>query len=81
MSVWVLDGDAGHTGLLKFSLNEETFAHNLVILTVTMTAPWGILDQLRHWASVLADHVDKLKLDIDQRQANRYLGVNLINLY
>lgn len=71
LSVWVLDGDPGHTDLLKFALNEETFRHTLVILTVTMTAPWGILEQLQHWASVLADHLDKLGLDIDVRQLQR----------
>lgn len=67
-----MDGDPGHTDLLKFALNEETFPHTLVILTVTMTAPWGILEQLQHWASVLADHLDKLKLDLDVRQSRRY---------
>lgn len=36
-----------------------------------MTSPWGILEQLQHWASVLADHVDKLKLDMDLRQSRR----------
>jgi len=71
LSVWVLDGDPGHTELLKFALNEETFEHTLVILTVTMTAPWGMLEQLQHWASVLADHLDKLKIDIDSRQSRR----------
>lgn len=71
LSVWVLDGDPGHTDLLKFALNNESFQHTLVILTVTMTAPWGILEQLQHWASVLADHLDKLKLDFDSRQARR----------
>lgn len=71
LSVWVLDGDAGHNELLKFALNADTFPHTLVVLTVTMTSPWGILDQLRHWASVLADHVDKLKLDVDLRQSRR----------
>ncbi|XP_044268038.1 cytoplasmic dynein 1 light intermediate chain 1 isoform X1 [Tribolium madens] len=71
LSVWVLDGDPGHTDLLKFALNEETFQHTLVILTVTMTAPWSILEQLQHWASVLADHLDKLKLDVDLRQNRR----------
>lgn len=70
--MWVLDGDPGHTDLLRFALNEETFPHTLVILTVTMTAPWGILEQLQHWASVLADHLDKLKLDVDARQARRF---------
>lgn len=77
LSVWVLDGDAGHNELLKFALNAETFPHTLVVLTVTMTSPWGILDQLRHWASVLADHVDKLKLDVDLRQSRRQYLVKM----
>ncbi|CAH1368659.1 hypothetical protein MTP99_010132 [Tenebrio molitor] len=71
LSVWVLDGDPGHNDLLKFALSEETFQHTLVILTVTMTAPWSILEQLQHWASVLADHLDKLKVDVDLRQSRR----------
>lgn len=71
LSVWVLDGDPGHTDLLKFALNEDNFEHTLVILTVTMTAPWAILEQLQYWTSVLGDHLDKLKLDVDQRQARR----------
>lgn len=37
-----------------------------------MTTPWGILEQLQHWSSVLADHLDKLKLDIDVRQNKRH---------
>lgn len=36
-----------------------------------MTTPWGILEQLQHWASVLADHLDKLKVDVDLRQSRR----------
>ncbi|XP_044752287.1 cytoplasmic dynein 1 light intermediate chain 2 isoform X1 [Coccinella septempunctata] len=77
LSVWVLDGDPGHSNLLKFALNKDTFADTLVILTVTMTAPWGILEQLRHWASVLADHLDKLELDVDLRQSKRQQLVKL----
>lgn len=71
LSVWVLDGDPGHLNLLNFALNEETFPHNLVILTVSMTTPWGILEQLQHWASVLANHMDKLKIDMETRQSRR----------
>lgn len=67
LSVWVLDGDPGHKNLLKFALNEETFPHTLVILTVAMTTPWGILDQLQSWAAVLGDHIDKLDLTPEQR--------------
>ncbi|XP_076254743.1 dynein light intermediate chain [Rhynchophorus ferrugineus] len=71
LSVWVLDGDPSHSDLLKFALNEETFQETLVILTVSMTTPWGILEQLQHWSSVLADHLDKLNIDIDTRQNRR----------
>ncbi|XP_063358989.1 cytoplasmic dynein 1 light intermediate chain 2 [Cydia amplana] len=67
LSVWVLDGDPGHTNLLKFALNEETFPHSLVIFTVAMTTPWGILEQLQTWATVLGDHIDKLDLTPEQR--------------
>ncbi|CAG9854437.1 unnamed protein product [Phyllotreta striolata] len=75
LSVWVLDGDPAHVDLLKFALNEETFQNTLVILTVSMTTPWGILEQLQHWASVLADHLDKLKLEVDLRQSRRQLMI------
>ncbi|KAK9869354.1 hypothetical protein WA026_003111 [Henosepilachna vigintioctopunctata] len=81
LSVWVLDGDIGHTNLMKFALNPETFPHTLVILTVTMTAPWGILDQLQNWASVLADHLDKLELDVDLRQSRRQHLIKLWKEY
>ncbi|KPI98532.1 Cytoplasmic dynein 1 light intermediate chain 2 [Papilio xuthus] len=67
LSVWVLDGDPGHTNLLKFALNEDTFPHTLVIFTVAMTTPWGLLDQLQSWASMLGDHIDKLDLTPEQR--------------
>lgn len=63
LSVWVLDGDPGHTNLLRFALNEKTFPHTLVILTVAMTTPWGLLDQLQSWASILGDHLDKLPIN------------------
>ncbi|CAK1549614.1 unnamed protein product [Leptosia nina] len=67
LSVWVLDGDPGHKNLLKFALNEETFPHTLVIFTVAMTTPWGILDQLQTWAEALGDHIQNLKLTPEQQ--------------
>ncbi|KOB64602.1 Cytoplasmic dynein 1 light intermediate chain 2 [Operophtera brumata] len=59
LSVWVLDGDPGHSNLLKFALNEDTFPHTLVILTVAMTTPWGLLDQLQSWAASKKQQVQK----------------------
>ncbi|CAF4897267.1 cytoplasmic dynein 1 light intermediate chain 2 [Pieris napi] len=67
LSVWVLDGDPGHKNLLKFALNTETFPHTLVILTVAMTTPWGIMDQLHTWAAALGDHIEKLGLTPEQK--------------
>lgn len=65
LSVWVLDGDPSHAHLLRFALSEETFPHTLVMFTVAMTTPWGIQDQLQSWASILQDHIDRLKLSAD----------------
>lgn len=66
LSVWVLDGDPSHAHLLRFALSEESFPHTLVMFVVAMTTPWGILDQLQSWASILQDHIDKLKLKRDE---------------
>ncbi|CAD7091381.1 unnamed protein product [Hermetia illucens] len=71
LGVWVLDGDPGHTNLLSFALNEANYAHTLVILTVSMNTPWSWLEQLQHWIKVLADHIDTLKLEKEERQEAR----------
>lgn len=65
--MWVLDGDPGHANLLKYALNENNYFNTLVILTVSMTTPWGWMEQLQHWIKVLSDHIDKLKLDPQER--------------
>ena len=68
LSVWVLDGDPSHSHLLRYALCEETFPHMLVMFVVAMTTPWAILNQLQSWASILQDHIDKLKLGADELQ-------------
>lgn len=68
LSVWVLDGDPAHGHLLRYALSEENFPNTLVMLVVAMTTPWGILDQLQSWATILQDHIDKLKLSSDELQ-------------
>lgn len=60
LAVWLLDGDPSHAHLLKYALTESTYSSTLVMLTVSMTTPWALLDQLREWASLLQDHIDKL---------------------
>ncbi|RXG72386.1 Cytoplasmic dynein 1 light intermediate chain 2 [Armadillidium vulgare] len=66
LGVWILDGDPNHSELLEFAVNEKNLEHTLVLLTVSMTTPWAIMDQLHTWASTLQDHIDKLKIDPDK---------------
>ena len=63
---WILDGDAEHSNLLRFSLTEENFTDTTVLLCVAMTTPWNIMDQLRNWATILQDHIDKLTLTAEK---------------
>ncbi|XP_071517692.1 cytoplasmic dynein 1 light intermediate chain 2-like, partial [Panulirus ornatus] len=66
LSVWVLDGDPKHAELLEFAVNPDNLEHTLVLLTVSMTTPWAVMDQLHTWASTLQDHIDKLNFDPDK---------------
>uniref|UniRef100_A0A182MZP3 Dynein light intermediate chain n=1 Tax=Anopheles dirus TaxID=7168 RepID=A0A182MZP3_9DIPT len=68
LGVWILDGDAGHNNLLKYALNEQNFPHTLVILTLSMTTPWSLVDQLQHWMKILDDHIASLKIDPEEKQ-------------
>uniref|UniRef100_A0A8C5KEK4 Dynein light intermediate chain n=1 Tax=Jaculus jaculus TaxID=51337 RepID=A0A8C5KEK4_JACJA len=61
-NVWILDGDLYHKGLLKFSLDAISLRDTLVLLVVDMSKPWTALDSLQKWASVVREHVDKLKI-------------------
>ncbi|MCL4121100.1 UNVERIFIED_CONTAM: hypothetical protein GTU68_014305, partial [Idotea baltica] len=63
LGVWILDGDPKHSELLEYAVNEKNLEHTLVVLAVSMTTPWAIMDQLHTWASTLQDHIDKLNLD------------------
>lgn len=76
LGVWVLDGDPGHTNLLRFALNETNYAHTLVILTVSMTTPWGWLEQLNHWIKVLNIHIESLKLEAEEKRDARQRLIN-----
>ena len=63
---WILDGDPEHSNLLRFALTEENFTDTTVLLCVAMTTPWNIMDQLRNWATILQDHIDKLSLSAEK---------------
>ncbi|TNN80488.1 Cytoplasmic dynein 1 light intermediate chain 2 [Liparis tanakae] len=61
-NVWILDGDLYHKGLLKFAISAQSLADCLAVFVVDMSRPWTIMESLQKWASVLRDHLDKLKI-------------------
>ena len=66
LGVWTLDGNPHHQNLLQFALKESKFTDTTVVLVVSMTNPWNIMDQLQNWASLLQDHIDKLTLTAER---------------
>jgi len=62
LSVWLVDGDLYHRGLLKFSLTEQSYTHSCVLLVASLARPWDIMDSLSRWSDVLATHIQRLKL-------------------
>uniref|UniRef100_A0A8D0G0N6 Dynein light intermediate chain n=1 Tax=Sphenodon punctatus TaxID=8508 RepID=A0A8D0G0N6_SPHPU len=61
-NVWILDGDLYHKGLLKFAVSAGSLQETLVVFVADMSRPWTIMESLQKWASVLREHVDKLKI-------------------
>uniref|UniRef100_A0A5F8HJ48 Dynein light intermediate chain n=1 Tax=Monodelphis domestica TaxID=13616 RepID=A0A5F8HJ48_MONDO len=61
-NVWILDGDLYHKGLLKFAVSAETLQETLVIFVADMSRPWTVMESLQKWASVLREHIDKMKI-------------------
>jgi len=68
LSHWILDGDITHANLLNFALTENNYEDTTVVINVSMTAPWNVMDQLQNWASLLQDHIDKLPISAEQMQ-------------
>ncbi|XP_030639020.1 cytoplasmic dynein 1 light intermediate chain 1-like [Chanos chanos] len=77
-NVWVLDGDLFHKGLQKFAVTQENLADTLVLLVMDMSRPWMALDSLQKWASVIREHIDKLRMnpevmrDMEQRVVRQF---------
>lgn len=67
-NVWILDGDLYHKGLLKFAMEASSLKDTLVMLVVDMSKPWTALDSLQKWASVVREHIDKLKILPEEMQ-------------
>lgn len=83
-NVWILDGDLYHKGLLKFAVSAESLQETLVVFAADMSRPWTIMESLQKWASVLREHIDKLKLppeEIRDMEQKCKLCENEIALY
>ncbi|XP_041763653.1 cytoplasmic dynein 1 light intermediate chain 1-like isoform X2 [Anopheles merus] len=65
LSIWTLAADPELNGLLKFALNECTFPHTLILLTLSIAAPWTWMDQLQYWMKVLDNHIGGLVIDAE----------------
>ncbi|MBN3277773.1 DC1L2 protein, partial [Polyodon spathula] len=65
-NVWILDGDLYHKGLLKFAASAESLTDTLVVFVADMSRPWTIMESLQKWASVLREHIDKLKIQPEE---------------
>ncbi|GCB61739.1 hypothetical protein scyTo_0011368, partial [Scyliorhinus torazame] len=61
-NVWILDGELYHKGLLKFAVSGDNMKNTLAVFVADMARPWTIMDSLQKWASVLREHIDKLKM-------------------
>ncbi|MBN3277788.1 DC1L2 protein, partial [Polyodon spathula] len=65
-NVWILDGDLYHKGLLKFAASAESLMDTLAVFVADMSRPWTIMESLQKWASVLREHIDKLKIQPEE---------------
>ncbi|XP_031432520.1 cytoplasmic dynein 1 light intermediate chain 1 isoform X2 [Clupea harengus] len=77
-NAWVLDGDLYHKGLQKFAVSQDNFANTMILLVVDMSRPWMAIDSLQKWASVVREHIDKLRIipetmrDMEQRLVRQF---------
>ena len=52
---------------LKMDMSQSLLCSDTtVLINVAMTTPWNMMDQLQNWASLLQDHIDKLRLTAEQ---------------
>lgn len=80
-NVWILDGDLYHKGLLKFAIEATSLKDTLIMLVVDMSKPWTVLDSLQKWASVVREHIDKLKIPPEEMKEMEQKGKYYINMY
>lgn len=58
-SLWVMDGDLAHRGLLDLSLSSDIFHQSLVLISVDLSKPWNISKSLNKWIHVLATYINE----------------------
>uniref|UniRef100_A0A8C5ER24 Dynein light intermediate chain n=1 Tax=Gouania willdenowi TaxID=441366 RepID=A0A8C5ER24_GOUWI len=80
-NVWILDGDLHHKGLLKFAATAKSLADCLAVFVADMSRPWTIMESLQKWASVLRDHVDKLKIPPEETREMEQMMVKAFQEY
>ncbi|XP_076011653.1 cytoplasmic dynein 1 light intermediate chain 2 isoform X2 [Genypterus blacodes] len=77
-NVWILDGDLHHKGLLKFAVSAQSLHDCLAVFVVDMSRPWTIMESLQKWASVLRDHLDKLRIPPEEM---RQMEQNMVKAF
>ena len=65
IGVFLLDGDREHAELLTSFLTKDALSSTLVVLTADMSRPWGIMESLNNWTTLLQDHLKRLGADAE----------------
>lgn len=64
-------------------MSGDNLKNTLAVFVADMARPWTIMDSLQKWASVLREHVDKLKIPPEEmrimEQRCEY-GIRVINV-
>ena len=47
---------------MKFAVSAESLQDTIVVFVADMSRPWTVMESLQKWASVLQEHIDKLKI-------------------
>lgn len=80
-NVWILDGELYHKGLLKFAVSAQSLCDSLAVFVADMSRPWTIMDSLKKWASVLRDHIDRLKISPEDMREMEQRMVKMFQEY
>ncbi|VDP93623.1 unnamed protein product [Echinostoma caproni] len=71
LGIWSLDGDPAQSHLLKFALNEPSVWHTMLLICVSLTDPWSIMNELQMWLRIVQQHVVRLNLAPGEMKALR----------